>query len=158
MRSESVRLPRRSQAFLAVLVVLLMLIPGPAAAIDLLARHHVTVEFATADGKPLADAEVRVFAPGKPTFPARTGRTDSNGKFEFPADEEGFWTAEARAGSEIARATVRVGTPGQRREPVSPIWVIGGLFVMLLGAIGTRVVIARRRAAALRRNSRGSQR
>ena len=142
---QSVRSPRRRQAFLAVLVVLLMLTPGPAGAIDLFARHHVSVEFATADGQPLADAEVRVFAPGKPNIPVRTGRTDKAGKFEFPADEEGFWTAEARAGSEIARATVRVGTPGQRREPVSPIWVIGGLFVLLLGAIGIRVVIARRR-------------
>jgi hypothetical protein len=148
MPPESVRSPRRRQAFLAALVVLLAVIAGPAAAIDLFARHHVAVEFATADGKPLANAEVRVFAPGQPNIPARTGRTDSRGKFEFPADEEGFWTAEARAGDEIARATVRVGTPGQRREPVSPLWLIGGLFLLLIGAIGVRIALARRRRQA----------
>src|SRR5215218_6444446 len=65
MPRESVRLPRRHQAFLAPLVLATALMPGPAAAIDLFARHLVSVEFATADGKPLADAEVRVFAPGK---------------------------------------------------------------------------------------------
>ena len=69
------------------------------------------VEFATADGKPLADAEVRVFAPGQPGQPALTGRTDSAGKFEFPADEDGLWSAEARTGDEIARVTIRVGGP-----------------------------------------------
>jgi hypothetical protein len=124
------------------------LLPGPAGAIDLFARHHVTVEFTTADGKPLANAEVRVFAPGQPNIPARTGRTDSRGKFEFPANEEGFWTAEARAGNEIARTTVRVGTPGQRREPISPLWLIGGLFLLLISAIVVRVALARRRRQA----------
>jgi nickel transport protein len=122
--------------------------PGPAAAIDLFARHLVSVEFATADGKPLADAEVRVFAPGQPNIPARTGRTDSQGKFEFAADEDGFWTAEARAGDEIARATVRVGQPGQPREPISPLWLIGGLLVLLVIAFGVRIALARRRRQA----------
>ena len=135
-------------------LLLLALTPAPAAAIDLFARHYVSVEFATADGKPLADAEVRVFAPGQPNVPVRTGRTDKAGKFEFPADEEGFWIAEARAGDEIARATVRVGGSGTRREPVSPLWVIGGLFVLLLGAIGIRVAIARRRAGRKNRQAK----
>jgi hypothetical protein len=119
--------------------------PGPAAALDLFARHQVSVEFATADGKKLADAEVRVFAPGKPNIPVLTGRTDKEGKFEFSADEDGFWTAEARAGGEIARATVRVGTPGQQSEPISPVWLIGGLLLLLIIAFGVRVALARRR-------------
>jgi hypothetical protein len=119
--------------------------PGPAAALDLFTRHQVSVEFATADGKPLDDAEVRVFAPGKPHVPVLTGRTDKEGKFEFPADEDGFWTAEARAGNEIARATVRVGTPGQPGELISPVWLIGGLLVLLIIAFGIRVALARRR-------------
>ena len=148
MRQESVRLPARRQAFLAAVVVLLTLGSGPAKAIDLFARHQVTVEFATADGKKLANAEVRVFAPGQPNIPVRTGRTDSEGKFEFPADEDGFWTAEARAGDEIARATVRVGTPGQSREPISPVWIIGGLLLLLVVAFGVRVVLIRRRRQA----------
>src|SRR5216684_6925147 len=52
----------------------------PAAALDPFARHTVTVQFATADGKPIADAEVRVFAPGEPGRPVLTGRTDGTGK------------------------------------------------------------------------------
>ena len=193
MKRESVRLPRRRQAFLAAFaptraapdisgrrtltltlprwrgregwgyrsgspaagVVLLLaltlsaaLMPGPALALDLFARHQVSVEFATADGKKLAGAEVRVFAPGKPDIPVLTGRTDKDGKFEFPADEDGFWTAEARAGGEVARVTVRVGRPGQRSEFVSPLWLIGGLLLGLAVAFGVRVALARRRRQA----------
>src|SRR4051794_21259081 len=144
MPPESVRSPRRRQAFLAVLLVVAVL-PAPAVALDLFARHQVSVEFATADGKKLADAEVRVFAPGKPNVPALTGRTDKEGKFEFPADEDGFWIAEARAGDEIARVTVRVGKPGQQSEPLSPFWLIGGLLLLLIAAFATRIAIARRR-------------
>jgi hypothetical protein len=147
MPPESVRSPGRRQAFLAALVLLLALVPGPILAIDLFARHQVSVEFATADGKKLADAEVRVFAPGKPNIPVLTGRTDSNGKFEFPANEDGFWTAEARAGDEIARATVRVGKPGEHSDPLSPFWLIGGLLLLLVLAFGIRVALARRRRA-----------
>jgi nickel transport protein len=131
-----------------LLILAMTVAPHPAAAIDLLARHVVSVEFATADGKPLADAEVRVFAPGQPNIPARTGRTDSQGKFEFAADEDGFWTAEARAGNEIARATVRVGKPGQPGEPISPLWLIGGLLLLLTVAFGARIALARRRRQA----------
>jgi hypothetical protein len=123
--------------------------PMPAAALDLFARHQVSVEFATADGKPLAGAEVRVFAPGEPNRPALTGRTDSAGKFGFSADEDGFWTAEARSGDEIARATVRVGNPGQKEEPVSPIWLIGGLVLLLILAFALRIARARLRRPPL---------
>jgi len=41
-------------------------VSSPAAALDLFARHQVTIQFATSDGKPMADTEVRVFAPGQP--------------------------------------------------------------------------------------------
>jgi hypothetical protein len=128
------------------LVLVLALAARPAAAFDLFARHQVSVEFATADGKPLANADVRVFAPRKPNSPALTGRTDGNGKFEFPADKDGFWTAEARgADNEIARVSVRVGGPGQQRELMSPAWLIGGLLVGLDVALGVRVALIRRR-------------
>jgi len=148
MPRESVRSRGRRQAFLAAVVLIAALMPGPAGALDLFARHQVSVEFASADGKPLADAEVLVFAPGKPNIPVLTGRTDKEGKFEFPAEEDGFWTAEARAGSEIARATVRVGTPGRESEPLSPVWLIGGLLLLLVLAFGIRVALARRRRQA----------
>jgi hypothetical protein len=118
----------------------------PAAAVDLFARHTVTVQFATSDGKPIADAEVRVFAPGEPGHPALTGRTDSTGKFEFTANTDGLWSAEAHAGSEIARVIVRVGGGTEESEPLSPFWVIGGLLLLLVLAFAYRVARARSRA------------
>jgi hypothetical protein len=130
-----------------VIGLLLAMIGGamPAAAFDLFARHEVTVEFATADGKAMANAEVRVFAPGEHNRPALTGRTDSDGKFQFGADRDGWWTAEARAGDEVARATVRVGGQEQKDEPLSPYLVIGGLAVLLMIGVGLRMLRARNR-------------
>jgi hypothetical protein len=132
-------------ALVLVLVGVAIVSIAPAAAFDLFARHQVTVQFATQDGKPMANAEVRVFAPGEPNRPARTGRTDSEGKFEFPADKDGFWSAEARAGDEIARATVRVGGEQRQSEPLSPYWVLGGLFLLLVIAFGLRIARTRAR-------------
>jgi len=112
---------------------------GPAAAFDLFAKHEVTVEFATRDGKPMANAEVRVFAPGKTDKPTLTGTTDKDGKFEFPADVDGFWAAEAHTGDEIAHVSIKVGGSTEQKEPISPAWVIGGLFLLLIIAFGYRV-------------------
>ena len=141
---QSVLSPRFGQVVTAA-SILCWLCSTPAAAIDLFARHQVAVEFATADGKPLANAEVRVFAPGKPGKPALTGRTDSAGKFEFPAGEDGLWSAEARTGDEIARITIRVGGKAQQKEPLSPVWPIGGLLLLLVIAFGYRIMRARSR-------------
>jgi hypothetical protein len=131
----------------AVIAVLFAMILGaiPATAFDLFARHEVTVQFATADGKAMANAEVRVFAPGEPNRPALTGHTDSEGKFQFGADRDGWWSAQARLGDEIARATVRVGGQEQKEEPLSPYWLIGGLAVLLVIAVGLRMLRARNR-------------
>jgi hypothetical protein len=116
----------------------------PATALDLFAQHTVTVQFATSDGKAMADAEVSVFAPGHPGRPALTGRTDSAGKFEFSADSDGMWSAEAHSASEVARVTIRVGDK-EKSEPLSPLWAIGGLLLLLILALGYRVARARRR-------------
>src|ERR1700733_6483842 len=91
---------------------LLVLCNRSAAALDLFATHEVTVQFATEDGKPMGDAEVKVFAPGDPGHPVKSGKTDKDGKFEFATDRDGLWTAEARVAGEVARATVRVGGSG----------------------------------------------
>jgi hypothetical protein len=131
------------QALLAALVLLSVATP-PAAAFDLFARHEVTVHFATQDGKPMADAPVRVFAPGDPTHPALTGRTDKNGGFEFPADQDGFWSAEARTKAEVARVMVRVGAERQSK-PISPYWVFAGLGLMLVLAVAFRILRSRAR-------------
>ena len=133
------------RAVLAAIVVA-CLVPSPAAPLDLFARHQVTVQFATSDGKPMADTEVRVFAPGQPNRPAFTGRTDSEGKFEFGADKDGFWSAEARNGDEVARVMIRVGGQQQQpEEPLSPYWTWGGLLLLLILAFGFRIARARAR-------------
>jgi hypothetical protein len=146
---QNVRSSRFGQAALAA-TLSLMLSALPAAALDLLARHQVSVQFATPDGKPMGGAEVRVFAPGDPVQPALSGHTDNAGKFEFSANEDGFWSAEARGGGEIARVTVRVGsfTPGQQSEPPSLYWLVGGLVLLLALAFGVRIIRIRTRRLA----------
>jgi hypothetical protein len=143
---QSVWSSRLGQAAIAAVLVLCHW-SAPAAALDLFTRHQVSVEFGTADGKPLADAEVRVFAPGQPTRPALIGRTDSAGKFEFLAYEDGLWSAEARTGDEIARISIRVGSAEHQQEPLSPAWLVGGLLLLLVLAFGFRILRARNRRA-----------
>jgi nickel transport protein len=133
--------------FIGLVLLALSLCKSPAAAFDLLATHQVTVQFATQDGKPMADAEVSVFAPGDLTHPVKTGRTDKDGKFEFGTDRDGLWTAEARNGTEVARATIKVGGSGgekQGGEP-SPYLVVGALGVLLVIAVWYRFLRTRAR-------------
>jgi hypothetical protein len=125
----------------------LLLCKSPAAALDLFATHNVTAQFATADGKPMAGAEVRVYAPGNPTQPVATGKTDKDGKFEFGTDRDGLWTAEARVSGEVARVSIRVGdgSDQERGGAVSPFLVFGALGVMLVIAVWYRFLRARAR-------------
>jgi len=142
---QSVCSSRLRQAALAATLLVVAFGPRPVEALDLFARHQVTVQFATSDGKPMANAEVRVFAPGEPNRPALTGRTDNEGKFEFGADRDGFWSAEARSGGEVARASVRVGGEQQKEEPLSPFWLFGVLLMLLVIAVWYRLLRARAR-------------
>lgn len=130
---------------LAVSFALLWLCNSPAAALDLFATHEVTVQFATADGKPMADAEVKVYAPGDTTHVAKTGKTGKDGKFTFGADRDGFWTAEARISGDVARASIKVGGPNEERGGLSPFLVIGVLLVLLAIAVWYRFLRARSR-------------
>jgi len=100
---------------------------------DLFATHEVTAQFAASDGKPMANAEVRVFAPGDLRTPVETGHTDADGKFVFEADRDGMWSAEARTKSEVARVMIRVGGPNnsQPHSRVPPFVVLGGLLLLL---------------------------
>jgi hypothetical protein len=127
---------------LALVLAALISCNSPAAAIDLFATHEVTVQFATADGKPMPDADVNVYAPGDLNHVFKTGKTDKDGKFEFSVDRDGMWTAEARVAGEVARATIRVGGD-EKRQDLSPFLVIGGLFVLLALAVGYRFLRAR---------------
>lgn len=130
-------------AVLFVAVLLCAAAESPALAFDLLAaRHQVTAQFATADGKPMANAAVEVFAPGNPSTPVEKGRTDAAGKYVFAADRAGMWSAEARTKGEVARVTIRVGGPGEERgqSRIPPVVVILGLIALLALAVWYRVL------------------
>ena len=116
---------------------------SPALALDLFAtRHEVTAQFATADGKPMANAAVEVFAPDNHSTPIERGRTDADGKYVFAADRAGMWSAEARTKTEVARVTIRVGGPGEERRQsrIPPIVVILGLVALVALAVWYRVL------------------
>lgn len=130
--------------FLALALLALLLCKSPAIALDLFATHEVTVQFATQDGKPMANAEVSVFAPGDLTHSVKTGRTDKDGKFSFGTDRDGLWTAEAHNGTEIARATIKVGGgSGADEDRMSPYVIVGLLGVLLVVAVWFRFLRAR---------------
>jgi nickel transport protein len=128
------------------LTIALVLSPSAAVAFDLFATHEVTVQFATHDGKPMANAEVQVFAPGDAKTPVITGRTDAEGKFVFAADQDGFWSAEAKGADQVARVMIRVGGESQQPQSwVSPFLLIGVLAILLAVAIWYRLLRARNR-------------
>ena len=132
-------------AFLTVSAALCSMPASPASALDLFATHEVTAQFATPDGKPMANAEVRVFAPDDPSKVALTGRTNADGKFVFDADRDGFWSAEARSGDYVARVMIRVGGQAESHSQLSPFLLIGFLVVLLGLAIWYRLLRARTR-------------
>jgi len=135
-------------AFVVVftLTTALLLALSPSVAFDPFATHEVTVQFATHDGKPMGNAEVQVFAPGDAKAPVITGRTDAEGKFVFDADQDGFWSAEAKGADQVARVMIRVGGESQTSQSrISPFLVIGVLAVLLALAIWYRLLRARSR-------------
>jgi nickel transport protein len=134
---------RRIVVLLATLTLLVPLALSHANALDLFATHEVTAQFATHDGKSMADAEVHVFAPGEAKTPVVTGKTDADGKFVFEADHDGFWSAEARNANEVARVMIRVGEESQSQSRISPFYVIGLLAILLAIAIWYRLLRAR---------------
>jgi uncharacterized protein DUF4198 len=128
------------------LTITLLFAPSSSAAFDLFATHEVTTQFATQDGKPLANAEVQVFAPGDPKTPVITGHTDAEGKFVFTADRDGFWSAEAKGADQVARVMIRVGGESQQPQSwFSPFLLIGVLAILLAVAIWYRLLRARSR-------------
>jgi hypothetical protein len=149
--SNPPRFSRRRQASLAVALLVCLFVSlwaaWPATALNLFGVHSVDVQFATRDGKPMADAEVQVFSPDAPSKVATTGRTDKDGKFSFETDRDGLWTAEARNATEVARATVRVGGNDTKQGfAQSPYFLLGLLSLLLVIAVWFRYLRARSRA------------
>jgi hypothetical protein len=144
--ANPVQFSRGRQASLAVVVLISLVTAWPAAAFNLFAMQTVDVQFATPDGKPMANAEVQVFSPDRPNKVAVTGRTDKDGKFSFETDREGLWTAEAHTATEVARATVRVGdTDTKQGFAQSPYFLLGLLVLLLVIAVWFRYLRARAR-------------
>jgi len=143
---QSVPIRRRRQAAIGLCLMLLALagFAGTAAAQSLFGKQ-VEVTLAARDGKPMAGAEVRVFAPGNLTRPATTGKTDSDGKFYFSADRDGVWTAEATQHGEVARVSVEGRGVEGGNESVSPWLLVGLLIVLLAIAVAYRILRTRSR-------------
>lgn len=139
------RLPRMAAHILSAVAMSYVLGASPADAFDLFAGHEVTAQFATQDGKPLANAQVQVFAPGDQKNPVLTGHTDTEGKFVFEADRDGFWSAEAHGADQVVRVIIRVGGDSQPQTRISPLLVLGILAVLLAIAIWYRLLRARSR-------------
>jgi hypothetical protein len=139
-----VALRRGAMALLLAIAAGCLLAESPAFGFDPFATHEVTAQFATSAGEPLANAAVRVFAPGDLKTPVETGHTDAQGKFVFDADSDGMWTAEASTGTEVARVMIRVGagTP-QQQTRLPPTLLIGA--IILLGVMGWWFLLARGR-------------
>jgi hypothetical protein len=131
--------------FLCMLAAVFLLAPSPSFAFGLFGTREVTAQFATPDGKPMANAEVRVFAPGDTNKPVLTGRTNAEGKFTFEADRDGFWSAEATGADQVARVMIRVGDDAQPQYRFSPFLLIGVLAILLAVAIWYRLLRARNR-------------
>lgn len=143
---QSVLIHCRRQAGAGILLLLALSgLVGPTAAQSLFGGKQVEVTLAGRDGKPMANAEVRVFAPGDLTHPVKSGKTDGDGKFYFDADRDGFWTAEANQGGEVARVSIKVSGLEGGNERVPPWLLIGGLLMLLAIAIGYRMLRARSR-------------
>jgi nickel transport protein len=139
-------MPKRFFLFAFTLITLLVFAPSSSVAFGLFATHEVTAQFATPDGKPMANAEVQVFSPGDSKSPALTGHTDADGKFVFEADRDGFWSAQARTADQVGRVMIRVGGESQQPQSrISPFLVIGVLAVLLAVAIWYRLLRTRSR-------------
>jgi hypothetical protein len=131
-------------AILLALPAFLATACSPCRAFSFLTEREVSVHFATAQGVPMANAAVRVFAPGNVKVPVATGRTDSEGNFTFSADKNGFWSAEAASGGDIARVMIRMGAGEPERGPL-PRLLLGGVIVLLVIALAYRILRRRRR-------------
>jgi hypothetical protein len=131
-------------AILLALPAFLAIPYSPCRAFSLLTRREVSVHFATARGVPMANAAVRVFAPGDAKAPVATGRTDAEGNFTFYADKNGFWSAEAASGGDIARVMIRVAAGEPERGLLAPRFLLGGVIVLLVIALAYRVLHRRR--------------
>jgi nickel transport protein len=68
------------------------------AVIDYKNTEAIEIQSRYDTGKPLANAEVMIYAPNNPNEPWKTGKTDEEGNFMFIPDSEipGYWEVKVR--------------------------------------------------------------
>jgi uncharacterized GH25 family protein len=105
----------------------------------------IAVEFRFTDGTTMALADAMAFAPGHPTEPSVTGRTDEHGRFSFFPDQDGDWTVEVRdSDTHVARAVVAVnGHKVAEARHAFPDWLVA---VSLVFNVLAAALLGRRRS------------
>jgi hypothetical protein len=130
--------------------VMLALLAGPAfghgVETTTLTSGAVAVEFRFTDGTTMALADAMAFAPGHPSEPAASGRTDEHGRFSFFPDQDGDWTVEVRDGdTHVARAVVTVADHKvAETRHAFPDWLVA---VSLVFNVLAAALLGRRRTA-----------
>jgi hypothetical protein len=111
------------------------------------------VEFAYTDGERMAFMPFQLFAPGAGVEPARSGRTDREGRISFLADGEGTWRIEVRdeEGHRVRAEVVVAGGRAVTGSPSLPAAVAAAS--LALNAIAAAMLVSRL-IRALRRRAR----
>jgi len=133
-----------------ILALTLALLAGPAFGHGIetqtLTSGAIAVEFRFTDGTTMALADAMAFAPGRPSEPAASGRTDEHGRFSFFPDQDGDWTVEVRDGdTHVARAVVTVSDHKvAETRHAFPDWLVA---VSLVFNVLAAALLGRRRIA-----------
>ena len=133
-----------------MLALTLAMLAGPAFGHGIetqtLTSGAVAVEFRFTDGTTMALADAMAFAPGRPSEPAASGRTDEHGRFSFFPDQDGDWTVEVRDGdTHVARAVVTVSDHKvAETRHAFPDWLVA---VSLVFNVLAAALLGRRRTA-----------
>ena len=111
---------------------------------------QTTVEILAAydSGKPMAEAQVTVYAPDEPDIPWRTGMTDRNGRYSFtPKSTPGTWDVQVRQSGhgDIVHIPIgeNVAVSGGTGYSTPQILLMGASIIW--GLIGTGLYFSRKR-------------
>ncbi len=102
-------------------------------------------------GDPIVNAQVQVFAPNDPKTPILTGRTDSQGKYQFKPQESGNWEVSIRQAGHGEIAVIPVDLKGNSVQPVAtagpnPLQQVIVIGSVVWGCLGTALYFRRSNA------------
>ena len=113
---------------------------------------NTTVEIAARydSGKPMAGAQVTVYAPDDPSTPWLTGVCDQEGRFSFTPDSSlpGIWDVQVRLAGhgDIIHIPIDEGATGQDAGGFSSLQIAVMAASIIWGCVGTALYFSRRRA------------